>query len=95
MSFLDFDQDPFQALERTFFHDIQNTIAGLLGWCAMFERAEDIDPKEATRQIVSITNRLNRDLPDMVITSSTFGQALRQSNFTTGRQMEYGLKILF
>ncbi len=31
----------------------------------------------------------------MVVTSSTFGQALRQSNFTTGRQMEYGLKILF
>lgn len=43
----------------------------------------------------NLTNRLNRDLPDMVVTSSTFGQALRQSNFTTGRQMEYGLKILF
>lgn len=43
----------------------------------------------------NLTNRLNRDLPDMNVLSSTFGQALRQSNFTTGRQMEYGLKIVF
>lgn len=43
----------------------------------------------------NLTNRLNRADPDLVVTSSTFGQALRQSANTVGRQMEYGLKIVF
>jgi hypothetical protein len=29
------------------------------------------------------------------VTSSTFGQTLRQLGGTTGRQMEYGLKFIF
>lgn len=41
------------------------------------------------------TNSLMRADPDMNVQSSTFGQALRQSNFETGRQTEIGLKILF
>jgi hypothetical protein len=43
----------------------------------------------------NLTNRLNRADPDLVVTSSTFGQALRQSANTVGRQMEYGLEIVF
>ena len=42
----------------------------------------------------NLTNRLNRANPDLVITSSTFGQALRQT-ITTGRQVELGMKIIF
>ncbi|MBI4873163.1 MAG: TonB-dependent receptor [Acidobacteria bacterium] len=40
------------------------------------------------------TNRLNRANPDTGVTSSTFGQTLRQGA-TTGRQVEFGLKFLF
>jgi hypothetical protein len=40
------------------------------------------------------TNRLNRADPDLGVTSSTFGQTLRQSG-STGRQVEFGLKIIF
>jgi hypothetical protein len=43
----------------------------------------------------NLTNRLNRADPDMVVTSSTFGQALRQSDATKGRQLEYSLRIRF
>jgi hypothetical protein len=48
----------------------------------------------------NLTNRLNRADPDMTVTSSTFGTALRQgnggqNNVMSGRQLEAGLKILF
>jgi hypothetical protein len=42
----------------------------------------------------NLTNRLNRADPPTAVTSSTFGQALRQ-NISNGRQLELGLKILF
>jgi hypothetical protein len=41
------------------------------------------------------TNRLNRANPDMSVTSSTFGQALRQNSFGSGRQTDIGLRIQF
>ncbi len=41
------------------------------------------------------TNTLMRADPDMKVTDSTFGEALRQSNFQTGRQTEIGLKLFF
>jgi hypothetical protein len=43
----------------------------------------------------NLSNRLNRAMPDTGVTSSTFGQTLRQLGGVTGRQMEFGLKILF
>jgi len=49
---------------------------------------------ELRAEAYNLTNRLNRANPDLVITSSTFGQALRQ-NITTGRQVELGMKIIF
>ena len=42
----------------------------------------------------NLTNRLNRANPDTGVLSATFGQTLRQRT-TVGRQMEFGLKILF
>ncbi|WP_031497830.1 carboxypeptidase regulatory-like domain-containing protein [Bryobacter aggregatus] len=41
------------------------------------------------------TNRLNRADPDLGVTSSTFGQAIRQRGNYFGRQLELGLKIAF
>jgi len=49
---------------------------------------------ELRAEAYNLTNRLNRANPDLVITSSTFGQALRQT-ITTGRQVELGMKIVF
>jgi hypothetical protein len=43
----------------------------------------------------NLTNRLNRADPDLSITSSSFGKALRQLGSVTGRQVELGAKIIF
>ena len=43
----------------------------------------------------NLTNRLNRAMPDTGVTSSTFGRSLRQLGGMTGRQVEYGLKLIF
>jgi len=43
----------------------------------------------------NLTNRLNRANPDLVITSSSFGQSLRQFGSVSGRQVELGLRIVF
>ncbi len=43
----------------------------------------------------NLTNRLNRADPIVDINNSGFGTALRQGANLTGRQMEFGLKILF
>jgi len=42
----------------------------------------------------NLTNRLNRSDPDTVVTDSQFGASLRQ-NISTGRQMEFGLRIIY
>jgi hypothetical protein len=43
----------------------------------------------------NLTNRLNRADPDVTITSSSFGRALRQLGRTTGRQIEIGARVIF
>ena len=42
----------------------------------------------------NLTNRLNRADPSTTVTDSAFGQSLRQ-NITQGRQIEFGLRLLF
>ena len=43
----------------------------------------------------NVTNHLNRADPDLVVTSSTFGQALREATNLPGRQVEFGMKLVF
>jgi hypothetical protein len=43
----------------------------------------------------NLTNHLNRADPDLVVTSATFGQALREGTNLTGRQIEFGMKLVF
>jgi hypothetical protein len=43
----------------------------------------------------NLTNRLNRADPIVDPTNSAFGTAVREASNMTGRQMEFGLKILF
>ena len=49
---------------------------------------------ELKAEAYNVTNRLNLANPDLSVTSTTFGQSLRQ-NITVGRQVELGLRILF
>jgi hypothetical protein len=43
----------------------------------------------------NVTNHLNRADPDLVVTSPTFGQALHEGTNLTGRQIEFGMKVIF
>jgi len=43
----------------------------------------------------NLLNHLNLADPDLVVTDAAFGQAVHQSIATTGRQMEYSLRIHF
>jgi len=58
---------------------------------ALFERFH----AELRAEAYNLTNKLNRANPDTGITSSTFGQAIRQGSVTVGRQIELGMKIIF
>jgi hypothetical protein len=49
---------------------------------------------ELKAEAYNLTNRLNRANPDLGVTSTTFGQSLRQG-VTVGRQVEIGMRILF
>lgn len=58
------DEKRRQLLEKTFFHDILNTVGGLMGWSSILENTEGIDPKEVGRRIVVLTNRLTEEIRD-------------------------------
>jgi signal transduction histidine kinase len=47
-----------EALERVFFHDILNTIGGLMGWSAMLKDLDDLDLKMAADKITVLSERL-------------------------------------
>ncbi len=49
---------------------------------------------ELRAEAYNLTSLLNRANPDLVITSSTFSQALQQT-ITTGWQVELGMRIIF
>jgi hypothetical protein len=50
---------------------------------------------EVKASAYNLTNRLNRADPDVSITSTSFGRALRQLGSVTGRQVELGAKLIF
>jgi len=54
-----------EALERVFFHDILNTLSGLVGWSHLLEEAgESIDIRDTAQRIAILTQRLNREIRD-------------------------------
>ncbi|HPB30935.1 MAG TPA: HAMP domain-containing sensor histidine kinase [Candidatus Sumerlaeota bacterium] len=53
-----------EALERTFFHDILNTVGGLMGWSSLLRDYADTDPKEAAGRIVALSKRLQLEIED-------------------------------
>jgi Carboxypeptidase regulatory-like domain/TonB dependent receptor len=77
----------YRDVKGPVYWDMQSTLSKRF---PIFERVEG----ELKIAAYNLTNRLNRADPDVVVTSSTFGQTLRQAT-TTGRQMEFGLRIVF
>jgi signal transduction histidine kinase len=55
-----------ENLERTFFHDILNTVTGLLGYSSLLVEldAAKLDSKEIAERIVILSNRLNQEIQD-------------------------------
>jgi K+-sensing histidine kinase KdpD len=50
------------SLERTFFHDIKNTISGLLNAGELLALATPKDSHEMAQYVISLTERLNREV---------------------------------
>lgn len=98
-----FDTSKFQLLPAYTPRTNPYTYAGLNGprfWDVDLSLRKDFTIHERLKSQLSMstynaTNTLMRADPDMNYTSATFGQALRQSNFQTGRQTEIGMKIFF
>lgn len=54
-----------EALERVFFHDILNTLSGLVGWSQLLvDRFESLDVRDAAQKIGVLSNRLLREIKD-------------------------------
>ena len=53
-----------QTLERTFFHDILNTIGGLMGWSSIMQTIDTLDPKQAAARILALSIRLKQEIED-------------------------------
>ncbi len=53
-----------QALERVFFHDILNTVGGLLGYSTLLGHIDDMDPKQVAERIVVLSKKLNQEIQD-------------------------------
>lgn len=53
-----------QTLERTFFHDILNTVGGLMGWSSIMQNIEGLDPKQAAMRILLLSRRLKQEIEE-------------------------------
>jgi signal transduction histidine kinase len=53
-----------EALERVFFHDILNTVGGLMGWSSLLQRLDNLDPREAAGRILCLSHRLKDEIED-------------------------------
>jgi K+-sensing histidine kinase KdpD len=47
-----------EVLERTFFHDLRNTITGLQAWAELLLHVGGVDPNEVVARIAALTTRL-------------------------------------
>lgn len=85
-----------EALERTFFHDILNTVGGLMGWGGLLEAIDGLDPKEAAGRIVELSKRLHREIEDQRRLLAAERGTLEISNETVSVQQIFGtLKTVF
>ncbi len=50
------------VLEQLFFHDLLNTVGGLVGWSDLLARMSDLDAREAVSQILNLSHRLRDEV---------------------------------
>lgn len=53
-----------QALERIFFHDILNTVGGLMGYSSLLGHIDGMDPAQIAEKIVTLSKKLNLEIQD-------------------------------
>ena len=53
-----------EALERTFFHDVLNTLGGLLGWCQLLQQVGAPAVARPVERIVFLSQRLKEEIED-------------------------------
>lgn len=53
-----------EALERLFFHDILNTVQGLVGWTRILGQGKEEDRAAAAKRLISLTESLGREIED-------------------------------
>ncbi len=51
-----------EALERTFFHDILNTVGGLTGWSKLLGSVSGLDPAMVASRILALARRLEAEI---------------------------------
>ena len=51
-----------QALEQVFFHDVLNTVGGLVGYSSLLGNMGAMDPKQVAEKIVKLSNKLSREI---------------------------------
>ena len=51
-----------EALERLFFHDILNTVQGLVGWTRILGQGGEEDRAAAAKKLISLTESLGREI---------------------------------
>jgi len=63
LSFTDISAEKRRAvLERTFFHDLQNTISGLRAWSEIGLHIDSVDVTEAMERVAALIQRLNDEV---------------------------------
>lgn len=53
-----------ELLERTFFHDVLNTLGGLMGWSALLSQIENLGSRQAAERIMILSQRLKQEIED-------------------------------
>jgi len=84
------------ALERVFFHDILNTVGGLVGWSSMLQSEDDLDLKMVAAKIVRLTERLTREIRDQrQLLQAESGELVLSFDYVSVGQVMETLRSIF
>ncbi len=85
-----------QALERTFFHDILNTIGGLMGWSSILRSINTPDPKQAAERILILSRRLKQEIQDQQrLLAAENGTLALDKQLISVREMMESIRAVF
>lgn len=85
-----------EALERTFFHDILNTVSGLMGLSGLLASLDNVDPKEMAKRIVALSQKLNREIQEQrQLSQAENGQLTMEKQLTPVREILESISPVF